>query len=119
MNWHARLTLTLAILVLGSLTAAASAQAAFDAHGSVRQVYATGLAAKAKVSLLNSRGKTVQRKRATSLGGVLFRGVKPGSGYKVHGGGQTSGPITVLTTRSAPPTTDVYNQDIPSSGYGY
>ena len=28
-------------------------------------------------------------------------------------------PLTVLSTRPAPPSTDVYNQTIPSSGYGY
>ncbi len=35
------------------------------------------------------------------------------------GGGTASGPLTVLSTRSAPPSTDVYDQSIPSSGYGY
>ena len=33
--------------------------------------------------------------------------------------GETSEPLTVLTTQSAPPSTDVYNQTIPSDGYGY
>ena len=32
---------------------------------------------------------------------------------------ETSAPLTVLTTQSAPPSTDVYNQTIPSDGYGY
>ena len=34
-------------------------------------------------------------------------------------GGQTSDPLTVLSNRAAPPSTDIYNQTIPASGYGY
>jgi len=58
---------------------------------------------------------------ADSLGGLLFRHVKPGGGYRVRpaGGGPASGPLRVLSRRPAPPSTDVYNQQIPSSGYGY
>ena len=92
-----------------------------NARGSVEQVYATVLAPKAQVQLLNARGRAIAKKRADSLGGVVFRNVKPGSGYRVSGarGGERSGPLTVLSTRPAPPSTDVYNQTIPSSGYGY
>ena len=45
----------------------------------------------------------------------------PGSGYRVRPprAATASGPLTVLSTQSAPPSTDVYNQTIPSSGYGY
>jgi uncharacterized protein len=96
------------------------AHAAFAAHGSVRQVYATGLNPGAKVSLIR-RGRAIRTRRADSLGGVLFRGVRPGSGYRLRASrsGPTSGPLTVMSTRPAPPSTDVYNQQIPSSGYGY
>ncbi len=99
----------------------AEAADAFTANGSVRQVYATGLTAGAPVSLLNAAGRTVATKRATALGGVLFRGVRPGTGYRVRlaQGAETSAPLTVLSTRPAPPSTAVYNQTIPSSGYGY
>jgi uncharacterized protein len=99
----------------------ASAQATFSAHGSVEQVYVTGLAPGEQVSLLGSAGATVATQQANSLGGLLFRNVPPGSGYRVHEsvGGEESGPLTVLSTQSAPPSTDVYNQSIPSSGYGY
>src|SRR5204863_7726307 len=92
-----------------------SAAQAFDAHGSARQVYVTGLAASAPVTLIKPDGK--QRTRtASALGGRLFRGVKPGDGYRVSSGGQTSGPLTVLSNASAPPSTDVYDQTLPSSG---
>jgi hypothetical protein len=47
--------------------------------------------------------------------------VKPGSGYRVRpaGGGAASAPVTVMTTRSAPPSTGFYDQRIPARGYGY
>jgi uncharacterized protein len=98
---------------------AATAQAAMDAHGSARQVYVTGLPGKAKGTLLDAKGRTVATKSADGLGGLLFRNVKPGSGYRVRVNGATSDPLTVFTTSPAPPSTDIYNQSIPSSGYGY
>jgi uncharacterized protein len=70
---------------------------------------------------LNRSGRTVATKQADAQGGLLFRDVSPGTGYRVRlaGGGATSAPLTVLSTRPAPPNTNVYNQQIPSSGYGY
>ena len=75
----------------------------------------TGLTPETQMSLLNSAGKTVAKKRADALGGVLFRDVKPGAGYRVRPsrGGAKSAPLTVLSTRPAPPSTDVYDQTIP------
>jgi uncharacterized protein len=100
-------------------TSAAAAQPSFEAHGSVEQVYATGLQADTPVSLLDSAGNVVETKNANFLGGTLFRNVAPGDGYRVSSGGETSGPLTVLTTQSAPPSTDIYDQKVPSDGYGY
>src|SRR3954451_25207359 len=100
-------------------TAGTGVAQAFDAHGSARQVYATGLAPGAQTTLQRPDGSTAKTKVADAQGGVVFRKVKPGSGYKVAAGGTTSGPLTVLPNRAAPPSTDVYDQQIPSSGYGY
>src|SRR3954454_18292600 len=97
----------------------ASAAEAFSAHGSVEQVYATGLPGGAEASLLDSGGSVVATRSATAEGGVLFRNVTPGDGYRVSSGGETSQPVTVLTSDSAPPSTDVYDQTIPEDGYGY
>jgi hypothetical protein len=107
-----------------ALASAAHARAAvptFSAHGSAEQIYVTGLAPRAQMTLLSRRGKKLATKRADSMGGLLFRNVKPGSGYRVRLGkhGPKSPPLTVFSDRSAPPSTDVYNQSIPSSGYGY
>src|SRR5206468_10891748 len=74
-----------------------------------------------QMSLVNSAGTTIATRQANSLGGLLFRDVPPGSGYRVRptAGGAQSGPLTVLSTQPAPPSTDVYDQTISSSGYGY
>ena len=93
--------------------------ASFEAHGSVEQVYATGLPSGAPVSLYDEQGVEVAAKSADDLGGVLFRNVAPGDGYRVVAGGTQSAPLRVLTTQSAPSSTDIYEQSIPSSGYGY
>ena len=107
-------------VAFASTAGTAAAQAPFSARGSVEQVYATGLAPQAKVSLVDGAGRTVASKRADALGGLLFREVKPGDGYRVRlAGGATSDPLTVMSQRPEPPDAKVYDQDIPSSGYGY
>jgi uncharacterized protein len=113
------------ILVLAAalalVFASSAAAASFDAHGSVEQVYATGLPADASVSLLDSSGQVVSTRDANFLGGALWRDVQPGSGYQVRldATGETVGGLTVLNTDPAPPNTNLYNQKIPSDGYGY
>src|SRR4051794_3088014 len=114
-----------AAVAIAMLATAASAGAArgttpgFSAHGSVGQVYATSLGSKQRVTLLNRAGHAVVSKRADGLGGVLFRHVKPATGYRVRAGGKTSGPLTVISKRPAPPSTKVYNQSINPQGYQY
>ena len=58
-----------AALVFTFATAASAAQASFSAHGSVEQVYVTGLDPGAKMALLDRRRRTVQAGAADSLGG--------------------------------------------------
>ena len=120
MAWSPRLSVGTVALALALAITAAPAEA-FDAHGSAKQVYVTGLKPGARTTLLNSAGRTVAVKRADAQGGLLFRNVKPGAGYRVRDtpGGQPSGPLTVISTKAAPPSTDIYNQAIPNSGYGY
>ena len=121
MNRSVRLSVGAAVLAFAFASGAGVAEASFSAHGSVEQVYVTGLAPGAQMSLLDRDGRTVATKRADALGGLLFRNVKPGGGYRVRRSprGAKSGPLTVLSTRSAPPSTDVYDQEIPANGYGY
>jgi predicted acyl esterase len=121
MHLKVGMPLLAAVLTLAFASSAAAAEPSFDAHGSVEQVYATGLPAGASTSLLDSSDQVVATRNANDLGGILFRNVTPGDGYRVRldTTGETSGPLTVLTTQSAPPSTDVYNQTVPSDGYGY
>jgi predicted acyl esterase len=102
------------------LVTAASASA-FSAHGSVEQVYVTGLAPSAQMSLLRSNGATVSTQTADSLGGLLFRNVAPGRRYRVKlsSNGEESGPITVHTQRATAWDRSIYKQSIPDSGYTY
>jgi predicted acyl esterase len=109
------------VIALICATGAAAAEPSFTARGSVEQVYATHLPPGAQVSLLDPASQVITTRNANELGGVLFRNVTPGDGYRVRldARNETSGPLTVLTTQSAPPSTEVYNQTIPSDGYGY
>jgi predicted acyl esterase len=108
-------------LLLTAGRAGATGEPSFEAHGSVEQVYATGLGPEARTTLFDRKGRKVATKPADSLGGILFRHVAPGGGYRIGlaSGGPRSGPLRVLSTRPEPPSTDIYNQSIPSSGYGY
>jgi predicted acyl esterase len=111
------------LLVAGgaAATGPAAPSASFTAHGSARQVYATGVAAGAKVELLDNAGRQVATRTANSLGGVLFRDVNPGTGYRVRGlpRGPLSAPVTVHSDDPAQWNPDIYKQSIPDQGYGY
>jgi predicted acyl esterase len=112
----------LALLLTGGVNAGAEGRAgsSFEARGSVEQVYATGLSPGARTTLVDRRGRKLATRSADSLGGVLFRRLKPGGGYRVRlASGRSSGPLRVLSRRPAPPSTSVYEQSIAASGYGY
>jgi predicted acyl esterase len=109
------------LLSAGPAAAATRAAPSFVAHGSVEQVYVTGLGPRARVALFDRRGRKVATQRADSLGGALFRKLAPGKGYRVRpdSGGPQSGPLRVLSERSAPLSTAFYEQPIAASGYQY
>jgi hypothetical protein len=83
MTWGVRLSVPVAALAFAFVTGAGTAEASFSAHGSVGQVYVTGLGPRAKMSLLNRKGRTVARKRADTQGGLVFRtsGREPGTAF--------------------------------------
>jgi hypothetical protein len=109
----------LLLISSASWAGVAHAAPAFESSGSVEQVYATGVPVGAGVTLRDGVGNAVGSKSADSLGAVLFREVKPGNGYRLEVGGQQSEPLTVLTQRSAPPSTSIYDQTIEPHGYQY
>jgi predicted acyl esterase len=116
-----RRVLSVALATAIACLVVSATASAFSANGSVEQVYVTGLAPGAEMSLLRSGGETVSTQSADSLGGLLFRGVPPGTGYKVRllSNSEESGPITVQAPASLPWDPTVYSQSIPSSGYTY
>src|SRR5690348_15233198 len=79
------MTLGMGVLV-GSVAAtpAAAATPPFNATGSAKQVYVTGVAAGTEMSLVNSAGTVVATQNANSLGGLLFRNVPAATGYHVR-----------------------------------
>jgi hypothetical protein len=102
-------------------TASTNSTTTFTAAGSAEQVYAVGLSGGARADLLGPAGHVVSTMYADSLGGVLFRNVRPGSGYRVRldSDGQESPQLTVHPQTSAPWDPGVYRQSIPANGYGY
>lgn len=115
-SWVAALVaLTVALAIFAASAAPAGA---FEAQGSAKQVYVTGLAPNAKARLINSKGRKLRARRANQLGGLLYRKVKPGT-YRVRSGGSTSPKLSVFSERSAPPNPAVYDQKLKAKGYGY
>jgi hypothetical protein len=110
-------------LFSGLVITAAPGEAAstFAAHGSAKQVYVTGATAGARVALINSSGKTVQKRTVNSLGGALFRRVKPGTGYHVKQlpSGPRSKALTVHGTAAKQWNPKIYDQKMEPGSYGY
>jgi len=109
------------LLALAFCLVAAASAGAFETRGSVEQVDVTGLPANAEASLLNKSGAAVATQDADSLGGLLFRNVKPGAKYRVRlaSSGETSEPVTVHKDTDEPWDPEIYNQEIPDNGYTY
>src|SRR5437588_2639865 len=118
---RARISVISTLLAFAVWLVTAASASAFSAHGSAEQVYVTGLAPSAEVSLLNHKGEVVDTQNADSLGGLLFRKVKPGNGYqaRVSATEELSEPIIVHSTAAAPWDPEIYNQSIPENGYTY
>ena len=107
-------------LLVGTFTApGATAQTSINAVGSVEQAYATGLTPGAPVSLVDPQGTVLYTQTVNELGGVLFREVPPGDGYRVQAEGAASGPLTVHNDDPAPWDPGIYNQEIAPTGYQY
>jgi predicted acyl esterase len=112
-----------AALMVGLMTAtrAAATTPSFQAAGSAGQVYVTGLAPSVQMSLVTSGGRTLYTQQADSLGGLLFRNVPPGTGYRVRrvSDGQLSPKVTVHSDAAKPWDPGIYDQTIPDNGYTY
>lgn len=123
-----RVTLSAALLAVSCVAVTAGRASRVDAlppapvaHGSVEQVYATGLTPGDQIALRDSGDNTVATHTANSLGGVLFREVAPGSGYTLEdlNTATTSAPVVVHDDQPAPWDPSIYTQSIASEGYQY
>jgi uncharacterized protein len=100
--------------------AAASAANNLGIHGSVNQVYVTGAQPGTSLRLIDRKGKKVATKPVGSLGGVVFRRVPAGKGYRARAAnGSLSVRVGVMRDRAAPKDPSIYNQTLPAGGYGY
>ena len=120
---RARIVAVATLAVAALCFVAAAGASAFSAHGSVEQVYVTGLAPCAQMSLLGTERRNASPRRTpTRTGGLLFRKVTPGKGYRVKlvSTSEESGPITVYDAEAgAVGPQALYKQPIAESGYGY
>lgn len=111
-----------------AVSAAGPALGAFQAHGSVEQIWVIDGRPGATFEVLAPGGRVLARHTADAYGSALFRGLPPGRGYRVRqrwgGRSAESGELTVLTDRPAPPSNSLYDQILPvdpvtDTGYGY
>jgi predicted acyl esterase len=109
-----------AVLAMALIPASASAANGLAVHGSVNQLYVTGAQPGTSLRLVDRKGKKVSTKPVGSLGGVVFRRVPAGKGYRVRAAdGSLSVRVGVMRDRAAPKDASIYNQALPAGGYGY
>lgn len=119
-----RIVVAVCLLVVGvpALEGGVSAVGAFDAGGSVNQVYVTGLTPGAEVDLLDAADREVDDGTADAAGAYLFRGVEAGTGYQVRSDGTTVGGLAV-TDPDDHPAPGWYDTEAAAhpiaAGYGY
>ncbi len=108
-----------ALIAVAMVPAAASAANNLAVHGSVNQVYVTGAQPGTSLRLIDRKKRKVATKPVGSLGGVVFRRVPAGKGYRVRAAdGSLSVRVGVMRDRP-PKNTSIYNQTLPAGGYGY
>jgi uncharacterized protein len=114
------LLLSVGLLVSSqAISSATAAPSSIEAVGSVEQVYVTDLTPGAEASLLDPQGDVIKTQTVNGLGGVLFREVAPGEGYRVQSEGVRSDPIVVHNDDPTPWDPSIYDQEIGPSGYQY
>jgi uncharacterized protein len=123
MSRKARKPVCIAVIAVAAAALCAPAEAgaanALAVHGSVNQVYVTGAQSGTSLTLLR-KGDRVSRKRVGELGGVVFRRVAAGKGYRVRAAdGSLSVKVGVMRDRAAPKDPSIYDQTLPAGGYGY
>src|SRR5690348_1389795 len=117
-----------AALAIPAVSTASTANAAttttseaFDAHGSVNQVWVVGARPHQTLAPVNSGGTVVDTRHADAQGSKIFRDVVAGHGYRVRstsGPAYASGPLTVTNPDQNPSQAFYASQHI-GDGYQY
>ena len=76
--------------------------AAFKARGGINHAYVLDAGRGQRLELLDVRGHVLATGRADQFGSKIFRGLRPGGGYRVRRGGQRSRPFRVLRAGANP-----------------
>src|SRR4051812_39602954 len=120
LSWTTPVALTAAAAIVALAPASASAINGLAVHGSVNQVYVTGAQPGTSLRLIDRKKRKVASRPVGSLGGVVFRRVPAGKGYRVRAAdGSLSARVGVARDRAAPRNPSIYNQALPAGGYGY
>jgi hypothetical protein len=109
-----RCLLAAALVATPLLCATASADASLKARGSIKQAYVLGAKKGQRLVLTNAKGQVVATGRADRFGSKIFRGVKPGGGYRV----QRSRRFRVLRPGDNPPRS-FYRREKLKQGLNY
>ncbi len=109
-----RCLLAAALVATLLLCATASADASLKARGSIKQAYVLGAKKGQRLVLTNAKGRVVATGRADRFGSKIFRGVKPGGGYRV----QRSRRFRVLRPGDNPPRS-FYRREKLKQGLNY
>ena len=117
--WLAGLIAVAAALTFASGAFAHGSPATLSARGSVEQVQVTGATPGEQLMLLANGGRWSTSKPAGALGGVVFRKVEPGGGYRVASNGTTSAKLTVLTEQVGAAEHRHLRPGPLEDGYGY
>jgi predicted acyl esterase len=120
LSWTTPVALTAAAAIAALAPASASAINGLAVHGSVNQVYAIGAQPGTSLRLIDRKNRKIASRPVGSLGGVVFRRVPAGKGYRVRAAdGSLSARVGVARDRAAPRNPSIYNQALPAGGYGY
>jgi hypothetical protein len=104
--------------IAGATARARATDLAVTVRGSVEQVAVTGATTGEPLRLVAGDGSVVARGTADEAGSFLFRGVEPGSGYRVAAGELRSAPVRVVGPGDHPPRSFYAAQSL-APGYQY
>ena len=95
--------------------------ASFKVQTSVQQLFVTHATPEGEVVVLDSSGAKVQAGTADALGSIIFRKLKPGSGYRVRASAtqEEVGPVTVMSVEGSQPPQSHYSQQKLEAGFNY